>query len=280
MTCSTPSFMRACLLALGLVLGATGAYAQLGAGEVLPFAPSVRISGRPCNMAVLEAIRGMPSGGTYAASRPAFDGLTKSIIVRGSTLTTDPLLARPSFCSSATYLVFIRALEQMIERGDLSLDAATLSALQVTGQRDGQGIWGRWNANGPGTARLFTELNLGRNFCEWQEAEPGDFMKIFWTDEIGKKERGHSVVYLGSKVVSGKEYVRFWSSNLPSAAGDLSGYGEKLVPKSKMARVIFSRLETPANIAKAPNYRGTDAFLASLLSKSVSMDDVRRMCGL
>jgi hypothetical protein len=29
-------------------------------------------------------------------------------------------------------------------------------------QRDGAGIWGRWNANGPGTARLFYELGLGQ----------------------------------------------------------------------------------------------------------------------
>jgi hypothetical protein len=34
----------------------------------------------------------------------------------------------------------------------------------IRGQRDGEGIWGRWNANGPGTARLFHEMNLGENF--------------------------------------------------------------------------------------------------------------------
>ena len=37
-------------------------------------------------------------------------------------------------------------------------------------------------------------------------------MKIFWTGEIGKLERGHSVVYLGSGVANGEETVTFWSN--------------------------------------------------------------------
>ncbi len=154
-----------------------------------------------CNAQVLEAIQGMPEYGTYSASKASFDGLTRAITVHGGSLAIDPLQARPSFCSGATYLVFVRALERLAAQGSLNLEPATLQALVVAGQRDGQGIWGRWNANGPGTARLFSELQLGRNFCEFSEARPGDFMKIFWTDEIGKKERGHSVIYLGSKKV-------------------------------------------------------------------------------
>jgi hypothetical protein len=233
-----------------------------------------------CNSAVLEAIQGMPEYGTYSASKASFDGLTRAITVRGSSLVIDPLQARPSFCSGATSIVFVRALERLAAQGAVSLDPATLQALMVAGQRDGQGIWGRWNANGPGTARLFSELQLGRNFCEFSEARPGDFMKIFWTDEIGKKERGHSVIYLGSKKVGSQEYIQFWSSNLPSLAGDRSGYGEKLVLKSKMARVIFSRLERPANIAQSRTVAGTDSFLAGLLTRSATMEDVKRMCGL
>ena len=51
-------------------------------------------------------------------------------------------------------------------------DPATLTSLLIAHQRDGQGVWGRWNANGPGTARLFTELRLGRNFTDFAEARP------------------------------------------------------------------------------------------------------------
>ena len=34
-------------------------------------------------------------------------------------------------------------------------------------------------------------------------------MKIFWTDAVGKKENGHSVVFLGIETVDGVEMVRF-----------------------------------------------------------------------
>ena len=111
----------------------------------------------------------------------------------------------------------------------------TRAALLVRGQRDGEGVWGRWNANGPGTARLFHELDLGRNFTDYALARPGDFMKIFWTSEVGRAERGHSVVYIGRELVGGTERVRFWSSNKPA------GYGEKSVPRTEdRPRDIFT----------------------------------------
>jgi hypothetical protein len=47
-----------------------------------------------------------------------------------------------------------------------------------------------------------------------------------------------------------------------------------------MARVIFSRLERPANIAQSRTVAGTDSFLAGLLTRSATMEDVKRMCGL
>ena len=233
-----------------------------------------------CNALVLEAVKEMPVAGDYKTSKQSFDGLRRAITLRGASLAIDPEAARPSFCSGATYLVFVRVLDQLSRQGALTMDAQTLGALVVAGQVDGQGIWGRWNANGPGTARLFSELQLGQNFTDFAAARPGDFMKIFWTTEIGKKERGHSVVFLGTNKVGGQEFVRFWSSNMPTVAGDASGYGVKLVPRSKMARVIFSRLEHPANIAKAKTIAGTDAFLAGLLKRSAAMEEVRRMCGL
>ena len=55
----------------------------------------------------------MPEYGTYSASKASFDGLTRAITVRGSSLVIDPMQARPSFCSGATYVVFVRALERL-----------------------------------------------------------------------------------------------------------------------------------------------------------------------
>src|SRR5690606_37168739 len=115
------------------------------------------------------------------------------------------------------------------------------------------------NANGPGAARLFHELGLGRNFDRYEEARPGEFMKIFWTTEVGSRERGHLVVYLGRRTVNGEERVRFWSSNQPG------GYGEKEVPRARIAHALFSRLENPQAFAAAPSLPKTDPYLASLL---------------
>ena len=162
----------------------------------------------------------------------------------------------------------------MRDAGLLNLNYATLTALMIRqGQRDGEGIWGRWNANGPGTARLFYELGLGHNFTNFSDAQPGDFMKIFWNDEVGKLEHGHSVIYLGMEKRDGVDYVKFWSSNVPA------GYGEKSVPRSKIVRAIFSRLEIPANLARVEQMPGLDAYLYGLQTKRSSFAEVQQKCG-
>jgi hypothetical protein len=139
---------------------------------------------------------------------------------------------------------------------------------------DGVGIWGRWNANGPGTARLFHELGLGKNFTDWEQARPGDFMKIFWSSDVGKKERGHLVVFLGTETKDGVEHVRFWSSNKPG------GYGEKSVQKSKVAAAIFSRLENPSNMQRAAAMPKKDPYLASLLTHESSLSEALQKSGV
>jgi hypothetical protein len=197
----------------------------------------------------------------------------QAVRVEPGGLYLDPELAKPSFCSGATYLVLLRTFELIARGGNLALDANVLSQLAIKNQRDGDGIWGRWNANGPGTARLFHELGLGGNFTEYADARPGDFMKIFWTSEIGKLERGHSVIFLGVTNVGGEENVTFWSSNKPG------GYGVKAVPKKKIARVIFSRLERPQSIARAASIPKSDRFLADMLVKRFTMADVAKQCG-
>ena len=144
----------------------------------------------------------------------------------------------------------------------------------IRNQRDGEGIWGRWNANGPGTARLFYELGLGRNFNNFAEARPGDFMKIFWSKSVGKSESGHSVIYLGTESKPDGEYVRFWSSNVPF------GYGEKSVLRTKIAYAIFSRLENPANLTRINSAPEVDSYLSSLLRKRSNFAEANRKCGI
>jgi hypothetical protein len=70
------------------------------------------------------------------------------------------------------------------------------------------------------------------------------------------------------------QYVRYWSSNIPS------GFGEKSVPRSKIAYAIFSRLETPANLARINNAPMVDTYLASLLRTRSSISEAGSKCGL
>jgi hypothetical protein len=227
-----------------------------------------------CNQLVLDQVRAMPSGGKYSVSRFAKIRLQSAAHFESGKFFILPSAASPSFCSGATYLVFIRTIEALRASGRLNLDFATLDQLIIRNQRDGEGIWGRWNANGPGTGRLFHELGLGHNFDNFAEARPGDFMKIFWSKQVGRTESGHSVIYLGTENRQGVEYVRFWSSNVPS------GYGEKSVPRSKIAYAIFSRLETPANLVRISSAPTVDSYLSSLLRKRSNFVEATRKCGI
>jgi hypothetical protein len=216
----------------------------------------------------------MPEGGSYAANAEANRGLSAAVSTDSTGLYLNPVKARPSYCSGATYLVFVGVMRELMLQGRLSLDDETRMALTIHGQRDGEGLWGRWNANGPGTARLFAELKLGRNFTDWSQARAGDFMKVWWSDEVGKLERGHSVVFLGKHLIDGVEHVNFWSSNQPG------GYGHKLVPRTKIVWAVFSRLETPANLARVKGLPLSDSYLASLLGVRSSQEEVKAKCAV
>jgi hypothetical protein len=249
------------IVGLALSLGAT----DLGLAQIAP---------GKYNSVILDQIRAMPSGGRYSASRTATIRLQSAAHFESGIFSVVPDAASPSYCSGATYLVFIKTIEALRSRGALSLNYATLESLLIRNQRDGEGIWGRWNANGPGTARLFHEMDLGENFDDFAQAQPGDFMKIFWSPEVGQTEHGHSVIYLGTEKRAGLEYVRFWSSNIPS------GYGEKSVPRTKIVHAIFSRLDAPANLSRALTAPPVDKYLAGLLSSRSSYEEAKAKCGM
>ena len=231
------------------------------------------------NQVVLEQIRTMPSGGGYATTLPAHQGLADSVQV-SDPVQIAPKKASPGYCSGATYLVFLKTLAALQKSDALHLSSETWEALtprlRPDGKDtlpDGESLWGRWNANGPGTARLFHELDLGQNFTNFSAAKPGDFMKIFWTDAVGKKESGHSVIFLGLTMADGVESVRFWSSNQPD------GFGEKVIPRARIARAIFSRLEHPERIVRWATLPARDPYLASLLKTESSFAEAKKMSG-
>lgn len=226
------------------------------------------------NGMILAEVAKIPDGGKYAANRVAILRLKATAHFEQGKFFTIPDAPFPSFCSGATYLIFIRTIEDLRRMNAISLSSAALTELIIRGQADGVGVWGRWNANGPGTARLFHELGLGRNFTDYDEARPGDFMKIFWTDEVGKAERGHSVIFLGRETKDGEEMVRYWSSNVPD------GYGAKWVARKKIANAIFSRLERPENLNGTMEMPTKDPYLGSLLETRSSFAEAKRKCGI
>jgi len=234
----------------------------------------VSLNASDFNAIVLEQIRTMPEGGGYATTREAHQALNSAVDVSPMGLRVESSKAQPSYCSGATYLLFLKTLVAAEKQGLCPQGLTSSEFLLPKAMADGVGIWGRWNANGPGTARLFHELGLGINFTAWEQARPGDFMKIFWSSDVGKKERGHLVVFLGTETKDGVAHVRFWSSNKPG------GYGEKSVPKSKVAAVIFSRLENPSNMQRAATMPKKDAYLASLLTYESSLSEALQKSGV
>jgi hypothetical protein len=236
-------------------------------------AQGVGMSRNDPNEVILQIIQAMPQGGGYSASNEATARLAEAARTVKGTLVLEPGIAKPSYCSGATYLVFLSALADLNNRTPIAGPLA--ESLAIKGQPDGVGIWGRWNANGPGTACLFHELQLGDNFTEWNYARPGDFMKIFWNLNVGRREHGHSAIYLGTVTENGVEYVRFWSSNIPN------GFGQKQVPKTKIAYVIFSRLKYPERVER--NYATLprkNNYLAGLVSKESSLAEAKVNSGV
>jgi len=222
------------------------------------------------NELILQKIEAMPAGGHYASYRSdmpegkrfddlyaAVDALGKAVDVnRRGQLAVRPQRAMPdSFCSSATYLLFCEVIATLQRRGVVPANAGISGELAdiggkedvIHGRLDGIGMFGHWNADGPGTAVLFHRLGLGRSFLEYENARPGDFLKIFWNENIGKGERGHLVVYLG-RSKSG-DVIHVWSSNQRNADGS-SGYGTMWVRTSRIHRALFSRLEHPERLMR------------------------------
>ncbi|MDA7922278.1 hypothetical protein N9B73_11020 [Verrucomicrobiales bacterium] len=220
------------------------------------------------NQVILEHIAKMPKGGQYASYRKdlpdgqRFRDLNQTMIDLRTAIDVDrkgrmrierKRAANYSFCSSATYLLFCDVVASLQKEGVVPADKSFSTEMAdvgdpervIQGELDGIGMFGHWNADGPGTAVLFHLLNLGPNFSSYKRALPGDFLKIFWNDFIGKGERGHLVVYLGEN--RSGDSIQVWSSNLSNDDGT-SGYGTMWVEKSRIKRALFSRFEQPGNL--------------------------------
>lgn len=231
------------------------------------------------NTLVLQTIQhDMPSGGGYSATpedvaRAAEAGVEWSEALQG--LVISPQRAAPTFCSAACYMVLLRSLQRWEAAVGRRLPSDAWEALDIKGnQPDGTGAWGRANANGPGLAMLIHELSAGINFHDVRLARPGDFLKIFWNENIGAAERGHLVVFLGLERKNGAINLRYWSANKPG------GYGARSVPLSRMHHLIFTRITAPQNFSRANRLREHHSWLHSMQTRAYTFGEVRRACNI
>lgn len=186
-----------------------------------------------------------------------------------------PMVARPSFCSSAVWVATLSALVHWETRNHYRvITPAAWQALMPQLVKDGEGPWGYANANGPGFALLVYRLGAGVNFTDWKLARPSDVLKIWWNEHIGGQERGHLVILVKDE----GDTACVWSSH-KARDGQPAGYGIRRIPKSAMKRVLFTRITRPAAFNRAhklPN----EPWLTELMHTNTTWAECVRRCGI
>lgn len=215
--------------------------------------------------------------GNYSTSEQAKQALVNAFQwhERYNRPRLDAQAARPSFCSSAVWVVTLASLLHWEEQNRRRvISAESWRALLPHLEKDGIGPWGYANANGPGFALLVHKLGAGINFTDWNKARPADVLKIWWNDYIGGKERGHIVILVKDE----GDTACVWSSHV-ARDGQPSGYGIRRIPKSAMKRVLFSRITNPEAFNRATALPD-DAWLTSLMTHDTSWAECVRRCGI
>ena len=241
------------------------------------------------------------SGGPYSQS--TYQGMNAAFKMSGGRAVINIDKARPSFCSSACYMLLLKTISDyngssIGSSAWTALRPYTVSGLRYAPQEDGVGCWGRANANGPGMAVLIKELGAGKNIYignrseyssstaywnTWAKAEPGDFLKIFRSDAIGAVERGHMVVFIGSKYAtnsSGKrdDIIYYWSSTGSSSRDSRRGYGIASCRASAIYRGVLTKITKPSAFSRASSISpaNKNKWLASMLyTKNVTVADLK-----
>lgn len=212
--------------------------------------------------------------GRYSVKDDAHEALARSFSWQGRVIYNqrEP---RPSFCSGAVYVALLNALIKWEQaQGKPQFTAEAWQALFPLRYQDGEGAWGWANANGPGFALLVHQLGAGISFTDWAKARPLDVIKMWWTSELGGKENGH----LAFLVQDEGENVLIWSSN-QDIDGQAGGFGLRRYPKSKIKRVLFTRITKPSAFKGAAQIQ-FNPWLNGLLRQSSTWAECRLKLGI
>ncbi len=267
-TSSATRYARYCVI--GLALAALPLTAQAGSQR----APMC--GGVDYNAIILDIIRNLPRGGGYSlnADRVELPTVVASNI-GGGHWEMRVYDGHPSYCSSATYAVFAHLVATLHNSGRINLSPDQLRSLEVlktmpdgTAREDGEGPFAIFNSNGAGAAALLKHTGTGFSFRDDKlaYARPGDFLKLFWNDNVGASERGHQAIYTGRREVDGRDMICFWSSQrqhrkrrshhtealyFPASENGkvVDGYGEVCRPRSDIKAMIFSRVTCMEHLA-------------------------------
>ncbi len=290
--------VRVCIAVAALAATAFGAQAQ---------SPRASACGNvDYNAMILDIIKRLPTGGGYSLGDVELPTITAHNI-GGGHWEMRVYDGQPSHCTGATYALFAHLVAELQNDGAIRLSPGELASLAVlktmpdgTAREDGEGPFAIFNSNGAGVAALLKHTGTGFSFRDDKlvYARAGDFVKLFWNDNVGAGERGHQAVYTGHRAIDGRDMVCFWSSqrqNRKRRGGHTEalyfpasaiakvhdGYGEVCRPRGDIKAMVFSRVTCMAHLsagledmaAKAAALGGTpdlfvDEYLRSLTSKS------------
>lgn len=227
------------------------------------------------NAMVLDIIKDLPKGGGYSRGSSFQLPTITAHNIGGKRLEMRVYDGFPSHCTSATYAVFARLAAMLQDNGTINLTAEQVAVLDAKSRMpdgttlvDGQGPFQIFNANGAGVAALLKHTGTGMSFRDDKllYARAGDFLKLFWNENVGASEQGHQVIYLGHKTVGSRDMLCFWGSQhqnkkkrsggtealyFPAEEGGkvVDGYGEVCRPRSDVKEMIFSRVTCMQHLA-------------------------------
>ena len=259
------------------------------------------------NSIVVSEIGKVTPGGGYSTAvettqypRTSWEGMKKAWYwSRKSGISIRLEKARPSFCSSACYMMLLKALSVWDEEGVISKKAwialrpYTVKGMKYPAQDDGVGCFGYANANGPGVAMLVKTIGAGTNYYiggrkeydsaakwrkAWKKAKKGDFLKLFFNSKIGRSESGHQVIFMGREKAYKNgvrdDLIYYWSSQ-----GSTDGYGIASRHASEIRRAVLTKITNPGAFAEADTLLPPDQknqWLNSLLRKNVSVKAMKK----